>query len=182
MRNLIFLAALVVAAPVEAQVGISPSSTAPAAWERFAIRVMNQTDTATVQVRVQVPSVILILGVQPMAGWSVETTPATDTLSQSITWSGGKLTKGQFDEFAFLGRLDPNAKPEDLGFPVRIQRANGSVVEWRRQPGEDYAAPRVQIVGTATISPTGQVAMAGAALGFAIIAIVFAIALGVKKR
>ena len=185
MRHVpLFAISLLVSVPAVAvaQVAINPQVTTPAAWERFAIRVINQTDTATVAVRVEVPEVILILGVQPKSGWTIHTAPATENSRQAISWTGGSLAKGQFEEFTFLGRLDPNAKREPLGFPVRIQRANGSVVEWRRPPGEDYATPRVEIVGTASISPTGQVALAGAALGLAIIAIVFTIALNARRR
>jgi hypothetical protein len=56
------------------------------------------------------------------------------------------------------------------------------VVEWRKRPGEPYAAPRVEIAGTVNISSTGQIAMAGAAVGLAIVAIVIAIAMGSRRR
>lgn len=182
MRYVILLVATLAAAPAAAQVAVSPQVTTPAEWERYSIRVINQTDTATVAVRVEVPEVIQILGVEPRPGWVVQTQPATDTTRQSISWTGGSVTRGQFGEFAFLGRLEANAKKGDMTFPVRIERANGSVVEWRRRPGEPYAAPRVNIAGSVSISQTGSIAMAGAAVGLAIIAIILAIALNAPKR
>jgi len=182
MKYAISLLAMLVATSAAAQVSVSPQVTTPAAWERFAVRVINQTDTATVSVEVEVPGIIKVLGVEPKAGWTMKTMIPTDSVPQVITWTGGSVGKGEFAEFAFLGRLDANAKKEDLGFPVKIQRANGSVVEWRKQPGEPYAAPRVDIAGTVTISPMGQMAMAGAAMGLSIFAIILAIALGAKKR
>lgn len=182
MKYAISFLAMLAAAPAVAQVGVTPQITTPAAWERFAVRVINQTDTATVAVRVEVPEVIMILGIEPKPGWTIQTSAASDTIRQAISWTGGSLTKGQFGEFAFLGRLDANAKKDDLAFPVRIQRANGSVVEWRRRPGEPYAAPRVEIAGTVSISSTGLIAMAGAAMGLAIVAIVIAVALGSRRR
>ncbi|MSR06035.1 MAG: DUF1775 domain-containing protein [Gemmatimonadetes bacterium] len=185
MRHLrLFAISLLIGAPAAlcAQVSVSPNVTTPAAWERFAIRVINQTDTATVAVRVEVPEIIMLLGVQPKPGWTVQTVPATDSTPNVITWTGGTVAKGQFDEFAFLGRLDPNAKEEALGFPVQIKRANGSVVDWRKRPGELYSAPRVQIGGTVSISPAGQIALSVAAVGLAIVSIILTIALSAKRR
>lgn len=185
MRYLRLLAiSLLIGAPatLHAQVSVSPQVTTPAAWERFAVRVINQTDTATVAVQVEVPEIIMVLGVEPKAGWTIQSVPPTDSTGQVISWTGGAVTKGQYGEFAFLGRLEANAKREDLGFPVRIQRANGSVVEWRRRPGEPYAAPRVQIAGTVSISSSGQMALSGAALGLAIVAIIIAVAMGARRK
>lgn len=182
MRYAISLFTMLAAAPAAAQVAISPLVTTPAEWERYAIRVINQTDTATVSVRVEVPEIIQILGVEDKAGWTIQRLAATDSTRQAIWWTGGSVTKGQFSEFAILGRLDANAKRGDMTFPVRIERANGSVVEWRRRPGEPYAAPRVNIAGSVSISPTGTIAMAGAGVGLAIVAIILAIALNASKR
>lgn len=182
MRYTISLLAIVAGVPASAQVMVSPQVTTPASWERYAIRVINQTDTATVSVRVEVPEIIQILGIEPKAGWTIQMIPATDSTRQAISWTGGSVTNGQFSEFAVLGRLDPNAKREPLGFPVRIQRANGSVVEWRGRAGEPYAAPRVEIRGSVTISQSGAIALASIGIALAILANIVAIALGTRKK
>jgi len=180
MRYAIVALATVLAGPAAAQVMVSPQVTTPASWERYAIRVINQTDTATVSVRVEVPEIIFLLGVEPKAGWTVQVIPATDSTRQAVSWTGGSVTRGQFSEFAILGRLDPNAKREPLGFPVRIQRANGSVVEWRGRFGEPYAAPRVEIKGSVAISQSGAIAMAASGIALGILAIIIAVALGTR--
>jgi uncharacterized protein YcnI len=168
--------------PAHAQVAVNPVVTTPAAWERFSVRVINQTDTPTVTVRVEVPAVVMVLGVEPKTGWTFQVVPSVDSGPSAITWTGGAIRHGEYGEFPFLGRLQPQARQEDLVFPVRIQRENGSVVEWRHQEGEPYAAPRVEIAGTVHISPAGQFMMAGAAMGIAILALVVAVAKGVPRR
>jgi uncharacterized protein YcnI len=173
---LLISALLLTAASLEAQVAINPTTTTPAAWERFVVRVINQTDTPTVAVQVEVPSALAVLGIEPKAGWSFETTQKPDSGPTVITWRGGTLKRGEFGEFPFLGRTRGDAKQEVLVFPVKIERANGSSVEWRKGIGEDYQAPRAEIVGSVTVSPSATIMVSALALGVAMIALVVAIA------
>lgn len=183
MRILISLALLCLgAAPLAAQVAVHPLTTTPAAWERIGIRVINQTDTATTAVRVEVPEALAIIAVEPMPGWSFQVGPAKDPTAQAIEWSGGTITRGQFEEFAFLGRPQANSRQIDFVLPVTITRANGSVVEWRGTPSEPYAAPRVRIVGTVGISGRGAMMMAGVAIGISLLALVIVLANSAKRR
>ncbi len=98
----------------QAQVSIHPRSTTPASWERFAIRVVNGTDTATTGVRVDVPDAVTVLGVEPTAGWTTRRDAGSDSSPQFVEWSGGKLLRGEFLEFAFLGRVIGDARRTDL--------------------------------------------------------------------
>lgn len=149
------------------QATISPRNTTPAAWERFALRVVNQSDTATVSVHVDVPDAVTILGVQPVPQWSVRQTAATPSSPQSIVWHGGELHQGELQEFVFLGRVAGDARQTDLVFPVRLARIDGSVVEER--------GLRVAIEGRTRLSIRGVMAIAGTALGVALIALMVAV-------
>jgi uncharacterized protein YcnI len=172
--------ALGAAAPagLPAQVVVNPGTVTPAAFERFAFRVVNQSDTPTVAVRVTVPEAIQVLGVNAPAGWTALLTPATDSAAPIIEWSGGRLERGAYDEFAFLGRVAADAKPgSELIFPVRLTRANGATADWAW--GGDARPPSVTIVGVTTVSAAGAFALAGAATGLAILALVLAL---VRKR
>jgi hypothetical protein len=144
--------------------------------------VINQTDTPTVAVRLEVPAAISVLGVEPLQNWIFETGSLPDSGPTVINWRGGSVRRGEFGEFVFLGRLKGDARQEDLVFPVRIERANGSVVEWRRGRGEDYAAPRVEVAGTVRISTTGQIFLSVLAMGIAMVAVVLAIAARAKTE
>lgn len=172
--------ALGAAAPgvLPAQVALDPASVTPAAFERFGLRVVNQTDTPTVGVRVTLPEAIQLLGVNAPAGWTAALKPATDSAAPVIEWSGGQVARGGFTEFAFLGRVAPDAKPgSELVFPVRLTRANGATVDWAA--GGAGRPPTVAIRGTTVVSSSGAFALAGAATGIAILALVLAL---VRRR
>ena len=177
----VFVLALAGAAPATAQVAIYPTTTTPAAWERFALRVINQTDTPTVAVGIEVPAAIMVLGVEPQNGWTFETTQAPDSGPTTITWRGGTVKKGEYGEFPFLGRLKADARREKIVMPVRIERENGSVVEWRRLPNEPYPAPRVDVAGTVRITASGALMSAALAMGVAILALIVTIASMARK-
>ncbi len=168
-----FLCALI-AVPAEAQIDLYPPTVKPAAWERFALRAVNQTDTAFVAVRLAVPEAIMVLGVEPLPGWEVRLIAGSDTTPQIIEWSGGELLKGEFLEFAFFGRLPGDARRRELVFPVHLTRASGSVVAWDRgsSGGE---APTVQIVGTTSVTGWAALALAGVAVGVSALALALAV-------
>lgn len=173
------LIALLLSPTVEAQVAIHPTTVKPAAWQRFALRVVNQRDTAAVAVRLTVPEVITVLGVERAPGWGFRLIPASDTTPQIIVWSDGELGQGEFREFAFLGRLAGDARRMSLVFPVRVTRADGSAVEW--SPTGQGPAPVVAIVGTTEITSWGAMGLASAALGLAVIALALAVAAQRKR-
>ncbi len=160
---------------LDAQVDIDPTTVKPAAWERFALRVVNQTDTAFTLVRLTVPEAVMILGVEPLPGWTFTLIAASDTSPQSIEWSEGRHLRGEYREYAFFGRIPADARQRELVFPVALTRASGSVVEWNRRR-ETGAPPTVQIVGTTGISPWASMALAGGAAGIAILALALAAA------
>ena len=178
MLSAVLLAASA-AAPLEAQVDLEPATVKPAAWERFALRVVNQTDTAFTRVRLTVPEVIMVLGVEPVSQWTFQLTASTDTTPQFIEWVGGNLLRGEYREFAFFGRIPGDARRSQLVFPVVLTRASGSLVEWNRRR-DTGAPPTIQIVGTTSVTAWGSVALASVAVGIAVIAL--ALAATARKR
>lgn len=161
--------------PLAAQIALDPPSVTPAAWARFTLRVVNQTDTPTVALQMTIPEAIQVLGLASPQGFTARLQPATDSSAPVIEWSGGGIERGAFVEFGFLGRVAPDARPgSELVFPVRLTRANGSTVDWVR--GGAGQPPVVTIQGTTAISASGAFALAGAAVGLAILALVLALA------
>ncbi|HEX9729913.1 MAG TPA: DUF1775 domain-containing protein [Gemmatimonadales bacterium] len=175
---MILTASALAAAPglARAQIAIAPSGIEPTAWERIAIRVVNQSASAVVSVRVDVPDAIGVLGVDQPEGWTITITSPSDTAPQAIEWTGGRLDRGAFREFAFLGRLAGNVKQRTLVFPVRITREDGTTVSWSR--GGEGTAPTMAIRGSTTISSWGAFALAGVAFGVALVAA----ALAMRRR
>ncbi len=165
---------LLLATAAQAQVDLHPSTVKPAAWERFALRAINQTDTAFVAVRLTVPEAIMILGVEPLPGWEFRLIAGSDTTPQIIEWSGGELLRGEFLEFAFFGRRPGDARRRELVFPVHLTRASGSVVAWDRRSGGGEA-PTVRILGTTTVTGWAALALAGVAVGVSALALALAV-------
>jgi uncharacterized protein YcnI len=161
------------ASAAAAQVTIHPRNTTPAAWERFTIHVVNGTDTATTGVRIEVPDAVAILGVEAAAGWAARTGAATESAPQFVEWSGGEVRRGDYLEFAFLGRVIGDARQTDLVFPVTLARADGSTLPRNL---------RVTMVGRTRLSTRGVTALAGTALGLAVIALIVAVASRQKQQ
>lgn len=156
-----------------AQVALSPASLEPATFERLALRVANPGPSPVVRVRLAVPVALTLLGVDAPAGWRWRLEPATDTTATTIEWSGDSLPAGAFREFPFLARLQADAQPLTLVFPVRLDHADGQTAVWDR--AGDAAPPTVDIRGTTVLSVRGAVALAGGALGVAVLALVLAL-------
>lgn len=167
--------------PASAQVTLSPASVTPASWERFALRVVNQADTPIVQVRLTLSEGLQVLGTEALSGWTVQRRLASDSAPQRVEWSGGRIERGTFVEFAVLARVAPEARPgEQLVFPVEILRADGTRRAWAR--GGEGVPPSVAISSLARISPTGAVAFAAAALGIAVLALGLTLARGGSRK
>lgn len=161
--------------PLPAQIALDPPSVVPAAWELLTLRVVNQTDTPIVAVRIALPEAIQVLGVAAPPEFAGRHQPATEDAPSVIEWSGGRVDRGVLAEFAFLARVAPDARPgAELVFPVRLTRANGSTVDWAL--GGAGRAPTVSIRGATAISAAAGFALAGAATGLAILALVFSLA------
>ena len=163
-----------------AQVAITPTTILPGGWERISLRAVNQTGPGITEVRLVVPEIVGIIGVEPLSGWALARTAATDTTPQTLTWSGGPILPGEFIEFAFLGRVAADARRKELVFPVRLTKEDGSVVSWDSTNG-DAPPLRVQIRGSTRVTPWGAVGLAGGAFGLSVLALVLALA-GRKLR
>ena len=161
-----------VVAPLGAQVTIRPETVEPAAWERFALQVVNQQPIGIVRVRLEVPEAVAILGTQAPPGWRFTVSAATDSTPQTIEWWGDSLAAGTYEEFAFLGRIMGDARRRSLVFPVTIGRVDGTERRWGA--GGEGRAPRVLIRGATFMTTWGAAALGGAALGVSALALAFA--------
>ncbi len=145
---------LAAAGVASAHVTIHPESYAKGATDGvLTFRVPNEEDTAsTTKVQVYLPTDHPVLGVlvSPRDGWSAKVTTTklktpvktddgtiTDAVSE-ITWSGGKIGAGQYEDFdVAFGQL-----PDDTGqlaFKALQTYSDGKTVRWIEQAasGED---------------------------------------------
>lgn len=160
-------------APLTAQVSVAPAAVEPAAFERLALRVANPDSSPVTLVRLGIPDVLTVLGVDAPPGWAGRLLAGSDTSAAAVEWTGDSLPQGAFREFAVLVRLDSDARDVTLVFPVRVEHADGRVVAWTR--GGDARPLTVASRATTGISIRGAVALAGGALGVAALALALAL-------
>jgi uncharacterized protein YcnI len=152
MRRRLLLAVVagaLVAAPVAAaHVTVNPNQAAPGSFARLAIQVPNEEESAdTVKVAVRLPAGLGEVGFQPKAGWK------RTVSGRTVTWSGGKIAPGEFDEFVISAELPD--KPGTLVFPAIQTYSNGKVVRWIGPETADEPAPHVELKAAAT-TPTSK--------------------------
>jgi periplasmic copper chaperone A len=109
----VLLAALAMPAAAAAHVTINPGEWEAGGFARFALRVPNERDNAdTTEVTVQFPENVISASFQPVPGWkrTIEMAqldepieeegeePITERIA-SVTWSGGTVAPGEFQEF-----------------------------------------------------------------------------------
>ncbi|HET7481888.1 MAG TPA: YcnI family protein, partial [Actinomycetota bacterium] len=105
------------AIPAVAHVTIQPNEAISGSFSRFVVRVPTERDDAsTTKVELQLPPLAFV-SFQPKDGWTRKTTTVKfdeplEAFGQKITegvgtvtWSGGKIGPGEFDEFGFSAAM-----------------------------------------------------------------------------
>jgi uncharacterized protein YcnI len=164
-------AVLALAGPAFAHVVITPSSAPAGSAAELTFRVPDEeTRAATVELQVKIPTdhPIAQLLVKPVPGWTVSVTTVTlakpittddgtfDSAVSEVTWTGGKILPGQFQDFAVSADPLPSGISQ-LAFKAVQTYSNGDVVRWidLTQPGEpapEHPAP----ILTLTTGTTGD--------------------------
>lgn len=178
---------LLAAVPAFAHVTVQPSTAVKGGYSTVAFKVPNEQDSgSTVKVEVNIPTdhPIASVSLQPVPGWTAQVTTSklatpikTDdgTVDQAvtkITWSGGKIAPGQFQQFPVsFGPLPSDAA--SLSFKTLQTYDNGDIVRWieipqEGQPEPQNPAPTLTLTapaaeGAATATATGTPAPAPAA-------------------
>ncbi|WP_405085383.1 YcnI family protein [Microbispora sp. NBC_01389] len=152
--------------PALAHVTVNPGTAEQGGWTKIAFRVPNERDNAsTTKVEVAFPTdhPLPFVSVRPVSGWKVKVTQGKlpqpvvsddgDKITESvlkITWTGGKIEPGQFQEFeASVGPLPKDV--DALEFPTVQTYSNGEVVKWADPPKADgseaeHPAPTLKLV------------------------------------
>jgi uncharacterized protein YcnI len=173
---------LALAGTAFAHVTITPGSAAQGSTAELTFKVPNEESTAaTVHVQVQVPTVnpIAQFLVKPVPGWTVTVRSVTlakpvvtddgsfTTAVSEVTWTGGKILPGQYQDFS----VSADPLPSGIGqlvFKAVQTYSNGDVVRWidlpqAGQPEPEHPAPVLTLTPVAPAGVTGT--DAGAAAG-----------------
>ena len=176
---------LLAAVPAFAHVTVTPGSAEKGSYSTVSFKVPNEEDKAsTVKLEVTLPAdhPIASVSLQPVPGWTAQVTTAklttplkTDdgTVDQAvtkITWTGGKIAPGQFQQFPVsLGPLPTDV--DALTFKALQTYDNGDIVRWIEipqagQPEPENPAPTLELTAASaegtTATATGTAAAAPA--------------------
>lgn len=170
------------AVTAHAHVTVQPPEAEQGGFAKIALRVPNERPTAsTVELRVQLPPdhPFTSVSVKPKQGWTAEVTKRTlaepitsgentvTEVASEITWTGGQIQPGQFDEFEIsVGRLPTDV--DELFFPTIQVYDNGETVSWIELPAADgeeaeNPAPELTLVAASGDEHGGSASAAAAA-------------------
>lgn len=125
----------------DAHVDILPTTIPAGTASELTVRVPNERDLATVEVRPEVPDGVLVYSIAaPPPGWRVRTIRRPDGIVGEIVWSRGRIGVGRYQDLAIL------ATPRGPGptlWPARQVYADGAVKLWTAPP-EPAAAARIE--------------------------------------
>lgn len=181
-----------------AHVEVSPESAAAGSVARLAFSVPNERDdAATTKVELFLPAdhPLATVDVEPVPGWTAAeekthlTTPVKtddgDTVADAvthITWSGGQIKPGEFQEFVISAGPLPSVG--QLAFKALQTYSDGQVVRWIEEaaPGTsepEHPAPVLKITAAgsaaAPVSVMTKKASTSGAVTLAVIALVLAV-------
>jgi uncharacterized protein YcnI len=176
-------AVLLLAAPATAHVSVNPGEAPKGGFTKLSFRVPNEKDVATVKVEVAFPAdaPVAEVSTRPVPGWTATVEKAGETVTR-ITWSGGTIQPGEFQEFDIsLGPLPD--KVDHMVFKALQTYAGGEVVRWIDEPPAaggaepDHPAP-VLTLTAATADGNGLAIAALVVGGLALLTAIAAIARG----
>jgi YD repeat-containing protein len=144
-----FLMAVLVAATtaeLAAHVTIQPRDVAAKSSQEFFVRVPTERDQPTTAVRMVFPAGFDLVRVRPAAGWTSELERDAEGRITAITWSGGRVSRTEYEVFSFIGRAQ---NPGTFKLDAYQTYGENDVVAW-----VDAAEPRPapQVVASAAVS------------------------------
>lgn len=160
---------LALAVPAFGHVTVQPTTAPTGSFFRFDVRAPNERDDAdTTKVEVDFPDTLTNVNFQPKDGWQRTVTMKTldepvtvfgsevTEVIDTVTWEGGTIAPGEFDEFGFTARTPDD--PTTLAFPSIQTYSSGEEVAWIGEPDSDEPAPRVEVTATDDTDQTDDTA------------------------
>ena len=133
------LLSLTVVSPAFAHVVVKPGEVTTGTYTTFTVSVPNEKDSDTVELRLSIPESLESVTPTVKSGWKISTqspNPEASERIDSITWSGGKIPKGQRDDFTFSTKTP--SEPTELTWKAYQVYADGVTVAWDKS-GEEQA-------------------------------------------
>ncbi len=109
-------------------VTVAPRYSAPGVELTYTIRVPTERESDTVRVEAEFPSEVVVVGFEPVSGWTIETKKNADGKIIGAVWSGGSLPRGESVQFRFTAR-NPTQETT-LGWKMVQIHADDSRANW----------------------------------------------------
>ncbi|MFQ6194658.1 YcnI family protein [Streptomyces sp. NPDC000405] len=166
---------LLFAGPAFAHVSVQPGTAEKGGWSTIALKVPNEKDNAsTVKLELTLDPKHPLVSVMPQAvpGWDVKVEKtkldkpvqmhgkSIDEAVSKVTWTGGKIEPGQFQQFPLsVGQLPTDA--DELVFKALQTYSDDDVVRWidPSKPGgeePEHPAPVLKLVAKGAAGGAGD--------------------------
>lgn len=162
-RLLTCLAFLLAPAMAEAHVSLEVGEAAAGKTYKAVLKVGHGcAGEATTAIRVKLPPELSAARPQPKAGWTLETKSGEAHATghhhaapvREISWTGGPLPDGWYDEFVFVAAIPADAKPGSVYLPV-VQQCGDKAARWIEAPGASGEEPG-EPAPVLTLVPAGK--------------------------
>jgi uncharacterized protein YcnI len=160
------LLALALPSAAAAHVTVQPKQVPAGGFTVIDVRVPNESDTAsTTKVQVQMPDGFISASYQPVPGWNADIKMEkldkplklegveVDEQVGEITFSGGKIAPGQFQDFPLSAKIPNAAVGSTLTFKALQTYSDGKVVRWIGAEDSDEPAPSVTLTAADAGAP-----------------------------
>ena len=145
--RILAVAALAMPAVALAHAVVYPRSSTPGAYEKYVLRVPNESDTSTTtRVEIRFPPEVRVVSFGDVAGWKLEVQTDTARRITGATWTGA-LPPERFVEFPFVA-VNPRTDAR-IVWPVYQTYSDGERVGWTGPEGGDTPAS-VTVIGAAS--------------------------------
>ena len=132
--------ALILAASAHAVV--APAASRPGAYERYVLRVPNESDNPTVKIEMTFPADVRVISFVDVPGWTLKAVMDSSGRAVSATWTG-MLPPERFVELPFMA-VNPKANGR-ITWPVIQTYANGDRAEWTGPRDSDHPASVTEV-------------------------------------
>lgn len=168
----LLLLALLAPASARAHAVVYPKTSAPGAYERYALRVPNERAVATTRVELRVPEGVRVTAFADVPGWTLAVETDSARRITGAVWTG-TLAPQRFAEFPFVA-ANPKAAGR-VAWPAYQTYADGERVAWTGPEGArtpasatTIAPPAAAAGGAPAWVPWAALVAALASLGLAL--------------
>src|ERR671936_2431797 len=94
---------------------VSPAASRTGAYERYVLRVPNESDSPTIRVSIRFPPEVRVISFVDVPGWQIQATMDSSGRATAATWTGS-LPPERFVEFPFMA-VNPKSATQ-IAWPV----------------------------------------------------------------